>query len=111
MSLFAPEFSVFHLVAAAIVGFIVGRITAAAGDPVRAEAKKRRKQEDARSAQADLDRLPRHVRTEVEKLLADGRIIEAVRDVRAALGLGLKEAKDVVDLLRATIERRGAGLH
>jgi ribosomal protein L7/L12 len=40
--------------------------------------------------------------------VADGRIIEAVRDIRGQLGIGLKEAKDVADLIREQEASRGA---
>lgn len=33
--------------------------------------------------------------------LADGRVIDAIKQVREDTGLGLKEAKDLVDIYRA----------
>lgn len=111
MSLLTPEYTLLHLLAFAIVGFIAGRISARAGDPRRSADKKQQQRTAARTAQQNLDRLSPRVRAEVETLLADGRIIEAVRDVRAALSLGLKEAKDVVDLLRQLPPTGGARLH
>lgn len=40
------------------------------------------------------------VRAKVHVLVQQGRVIEAVKQVRAATGWGLKEAKDYVDRLR-----------
>jgi ribosomal protein L7/L12 len=106
-----PEYSLLHLIAAALVGFITGRIVAAANDPGRKADPKQQPRREAASAETNRDRLPPHVRSAIAKLLADGRIIEAVRDVRAALGIGLKEAKDVVDLMREDPPSGGARLH
>lgn len=44
-----------------------------------------------------LSRLSPETRANVARLMTEGRVIEAVRDVRGELGCGLKEAKDVVD--------------
>lgn len=43
--------------------------------------------------------LPPALRAEVSELLAGGRKIEAIRKIRAAANLGLKEAKEIVDHL------------
>jgi ribosomal protein L7/L12 len=41
--------------------------------------------------------LPPEIASEVRALIADRRKIEAIRRVRAATGLGLAEAKDLVE--------------
>jgi ribosomal protein L7/L12 len=46
------------------------------------------------------ERLPEDTRSTVDRLVREGRTIEAVRVVRASTGLGLYEAKQVVDLQR-----------
>ena len=40
------------------------------------------------------------IRAEVEHLLADGEVINAIKLVRETTGSGLKEAKDMVDEMR-----------
>lgn len=113
MGITTLDYSLLHLITAAIVGFIAGRIVGMnASRTPRAAAAARDERESLRTAEDSLNRLPGRVRTAVEALLAEGRIIEAVRDVRAATGLGLKEAKDVVDLMREQLPPTGgARLH
>ena len=47
--------------------------------------------------------LPAETRVEVERLLADGHVIDAIKLVREATGSGLKEAKDAVDEMRRSV--------
>ena len=47
--------------------------------------------------------LPTETRVEVERLLANGQVINAVKLVREATGSGLKDAKDVVDEMRRSV--------
>ncbi|MBV1696107.1 MAG: hypothetical protein KGP27_16730 [Hyphomicrobiales bacterium] len=51
-------------------------------------------------------RLAPETRTNVARLVKEGRMIEAVRDVRRELGCGLKEAKDVVDRISSGPSQR-----
>ncbi len=44
--------------------------------------------------------LSAETRTEVERLLANGQVINAIKLVREVTGLGLKDAKDMVDEMR-----------
>lgn len=53
----------------------------------------------------NLARLSEAVRARMEEHIADDRMIEAIRDCRLELGLGLKEAKDVAYLMRDRISR------
>ena len=46
--------------------------------------------------------LPPEVDAQVRALVADGQAISAIKLVREATGLGLKEAKDMVDGMRQT---------
>lgn len=46
------------------------------------------------------DALSANAQHEIEQLLANGRLIAAVKVARKELGLGLKDAKDLVDQLR-----------
>ncbi|WP_396627001.1 ribosomal protein L7/L12 [Luteitalea sp.] len=52
-----------------------------------------------------LGSLPPAVAASVERAVRDGQLIEAIKAVRDATGLGLKESKDVVDRLAAELRR------
>jgi ribosomal protein L7/L12 len=52
-----------------------------------------------------LGSLPPEVAASVERAVRDGQLIEAIKAVRDATGLGLKESKDVVDRLAAELRR------
>jgi ribosomal protein L7/L12 len=54
--------------------------------------------------------LPGDVRERIDLLLAQGKKIEAIKEVRAATGVGLKQAKDYVDGLEAGAIPRGLGV-
>lgn len=47
--------------------------------------------------------LSSEIRVEVERLLANGQVINAIKLVREATGSGLKEAKDAVDEMRRSV--------
>jgi len=47
--------------------------------------------------------LSSETRVEVERLLANGQVINAIKLVREATGSGLKEAKDMVDEMRRSV--------
>lgn len=47
--------------------------------------------------------LSSETRIEVERLLANGQVINAIKLVREATGSGLKDAKDAVDEMRRSI--------
>jgi len=47
--------------------------------------------------------LSSETRVEVEQLLANGQVINAIKLVREATGSGLKEAKDAVDEMRRSV--------
>ena len=108
MDLYTPGYSLFALLAATLGGFIAGRVTGAYSDPRRREERKRQAREAAYSARENLDRLAPSTRLQVEKLVILGQKIEAIRAIREALGIGLKEAKDVADLISETSAQRGA---
>lgn len=104
MSLIAPEYSLLALAAAFLVGFVLGRLT---GAIATSRPRERPSQVNAAgTTPADaVALLPHETRIEIETLVADGRKIEAIRVCRAALGLGLKEAKDTVELIESTTGR------
>ncbi len=47
--------------------------------------------------------LPSETRAEVERLLTNGQVINAIKLVREATGSGLKDAKDAVDEMRRSV--------
>ena len=99
MDLFSPTYSLMELIAVCVAGFVAGRVTAALADPRRREARKRRAREAAFAASENLERLTSSQRADIEELVAAGRKIEAVREIREALGVGLKESKDIADIM------------
>ncbi len=47
--------------------------------------------------------IPEELKNEIKQLIAEGSKIEAIKKVRASFGLGLKEAKEFVDILERDI--------
>lgn len=105
MSLLDPAHSLLTVVAAFIVGVLVGRITGIASDPRRAEERRRRERAAAISAADHAARLSPDARREIESLIAEDHIIEAIRVCRADLNLDLKDARDAIEHLRAKVSR------
>ncbi|MDQ8700139.1 ribosomal protein L7/L12 [Hyphomicrobium sp. LHD-15] len=98
MSAIEPGYSLLTLLLAFAIGIVIGRVTAGG-----------RRERHAQEASSDTIALPSaELRTEIETLLADDRKIEAIRVARAALGLGLKEAKDLVESLEPSNASGGA---
>jgi len=104
MSLLAPEYSLLALMAAFLAGVVAGRLTAVAIAP-RSGRARTRDVDRTLDAVDTLDRLPPETRSEIEALVADDRKIEAIRVCRAALGLGLTDAKHIIDLVEAQSPR------
>ncbi len=101
VDLYSPTYSLMELIAAGVAGFVAGRVTALLGDPRRREERQRRAREASFTARENLERLTSSQRADIEKLVAARRKIDAIREIRAALGIGLKEAKDVADIIGA----------
>ena len=95
MDLNSPQFSLLTLLAAAIAGFVLGRLSRA--DPRRAEERRRREQTERFAADQAFARLADDKRREIETLAKNGRKIDAIRLARMELGCGLKEAKELVE--------------
>lgn len=70
-----------------LIGFVFGRMRGGGGRPALAPE----------ALDAEIAKLPGDVRTRIDGLLRDGQIVVAIKDVRAASGLGLRDAKAVVD--------------
>ena len=79
--------------AVAVAAFILGRVSV--GSPSERARSTLMAEEEASRTYA---RLSSSARAEVDRLLADGRMIEAVKLIRAELNTGLYEAKQAVDL-------------
>ena len=101
-------YSILTALFALFVGYILGRVHASARDPRRVDEKKRAAAVAERTADENLRQLTPDVRAKVETLISNDHIIEAIRDIRLALNIGLKEAKDVADLLKKKLPTRGA---
>ena len=104
----AGPYSLFTVLLALFVGYVIGRVHGAARDPRRAGEKKRVALAAAHSTNDIVRRMPEDVRRNAEKLIAEGKLIEAIRDVRVALNIGLKEAKDAVEKIRDEGRSHGA---
>lgn len=82
------------MAAVAYIAFMAGRATANRGDKESRESRALRQQE---SAERTFSEMSESNREEVDRLLRDGKTIEAIKTVRASAGLGLRDAKLAVD--------------
>ncbi len=105
MDLSSPDYTLLHILAVLLTGIIIGRLTAGSRDPRRREARKQQHRAAEMSTRERAVQMSPQVRASTEALLANGQVIEAIRDVRLATGLGLKEAKDLVDLINNQTSR------
>lgn len=93
------------LALAALAGFALGRWTAR---PRETPAQRATREATATlTLEQQLRRLDDTIGSEVRGLIAQDRYLEAIKRVREGLGLGLKEAKDLVDHIRGSV-RTGA---
>lgn len=76
----------------AVAAFVAGRLSASRSP--EALAHKRLTEEEAAR---NFTRLSTATRGEVDRLLADGKTVEAIKLMRAELSAGLYEAKQIVD--------------
>ncbi len=86
--------------AVAYIAFMAGRATANKGDKESREARAFRIQENAESL---FSSLTGSTVEEVDRLIGNGKIINAVRVVRENTGAGLKDSKDAVDWRRRSM--------
>ncbi len=89
------------MAAVAYIAFMAGRATANRGDAESRETRALRQQESAERIFSEMDA---SIREEVDRLLNDGKIINAVKIVRENTGLGLRDAKLAVDWRRRMIK-------
>jgi len=89
------------MAAVAYIAFMAGRATANKGDTESRESRALRQQE---SAERIFSEMSVSNREEVDRLLRDGKTIEAIRSVRTSAGLGLRDAKLAVDWRRRMVK-------
>ena len=117
MDLYATQFSLLHLLMAVFVGIVIGGwlgrragggATATTAPRFSSSSSSTAGSSRAESATIDgesaaversIGKLSARARRDIDALIAEDRLIEAIRDVRKETGLGLKEAKDIVDRL------------
>ncbi len=98
MDNFEP-YQIFLLMAAvAYAAFLFGRASARGG-----EGREERRLREAHDAERTFSALDMSKQAEVDRLLTDGKVIAAVKEIRAASGLGLKEAKITADWRRTML--------
>lgn len=85
--------------AVAIGAYLFGRMSGGGSPEDRAERQMRRRQE----AEAAFANMPPAAQQEIDQLLTQGKTVEAVKRFRDETGSGLKEAKDAIDVRRATM--------
>ncbi|WP_428407009.1 ribosomal protein L7/L12 [Hyphococcus sp.] len=74
----------------AYVAFMIGRMTKSGESP---EAREMRRMEEATNAADAFSSLSPSIQSDVDRLLFDGKKIEAIKLIRENTGLGLKESK------------------
>lgn len=116
MELFGPNFAYGYLFVGAIIGFIVGRVTApktardvGAGRPPAPFVNGPARPASAASGTVEFEIGGRRIQVdpasmaEIRRFIAQERKIEAIKHLREATGLGLADAKELVE----AIERVG----
>lgn len=101
MTFGSTEFTLLEIACVLLAGYAIGRLHAVRSDPRLGEQRRQHELKAGLAAVERLGTLSPQVRGKIDAHLAAGRVIDAVRDVRTALGCGLKEAKDVVDAARS----------
>ena len=95
MESFEP-YQIFLLMAAvAYAGFLFGRASAGAR-----EGREERQLREAHDSERAFSSIDPSKQAEVDRLLTDGKMIAAIKGIREATGLGLKDAKTTADWRR-----------
>lgn len=89
------------LTVVAVAAYLLGRMSGAGAPEDRAERRLRERQE----AENAFSNMAPSAQQEIDQLIAEGRVIEAVKRFREETGLGLKESKDAIDYRRAAMGR------
>jgi ribosomal protein L7/L12 len=93
MESFEPYQLWLAMAAVAYVGFLLGRVTKGAS-PEERQRRRMAEELEIETAMAGLDASKLE---EVDRLMTDGKKIEAIKILRAATGLGLKLSKTAVE--------------
>lgn len=102
MQAFDPTGGWLVLAAAVCLAFMAGRASAGQRESPEERAM-RRLREGERAANAFAALSP-PVQSDIDRLLLDGKKIEAIKIIREQTGMGLKESKDLADLRQTQIK-------
>ncbi|MGE0408047.1 MAG: hypothetical protein AB7P23_02155 [Amphiplicatus sp.] len=100
MDVFSQHETWYWMAGVAIIAFFLGRMSAGGASPEAREARRMRERQSAEDAFANLAPTTQQ---ELDGLIAEGKIIDAIKKVREATGLSLKESKDAIDYRRSTL--------
>ncbi|HNB22364.1 MAG TPA: hypothetical protein PKZ32_08100 [Candidatus Melainabacteria bacterium] len=82
--------------------FVIGlMLKIASGQANKPKTIKKSHERSVREKLLDCEPLPPKFASEVQKIVASGKFIDAVKYVREKTGLDLKDSKEVIDLVRA----------
>lgn len=98
MENFEPYQIILLMAAVAYVAFLFGRASAGGG-----EGRDERRIREAHDAERNFSALDASKQEAVDRLLTDGKIIAAIKEIRATSGLGLKDAKITADWRRSML--------
>lgn len=89
------------IAAVAVVMFQIGRMSASGESPMDRDA---RRMQERLNAEEQFNALQPEVQEQIDALVQAGKVIEAVKVIREATGLGLRDAKLIVDARAAQLK-------
>lgn len=95
------------LIAVAVAAFLFGRASARGGGG-NGESDEARRMRIEQAAEQAFSSLTPMAQADVDQLLTNGKLIEAIKRIREETGLGLKDAKDTADYRKRAL--KGASL-
>ena len=95
---FEPYQIIMLMIAVAYLAFLIGRASAPSG-----EGREQRQLREAHDAERTVSALDTSKQAEVDRLLTNGKIVAAIKEIRAASGIGLKDAKITADWRRSML--------
>lgn len=84
----------------AVAAFWLGRQSRAGGG----ETAEERRMRESLAAQDTFSSIDPSKQAEIDRLLSDGKLIDAIRLIRQETGVGLKEAKTIADTRRRQLK-------
>ena len=89
----------FWLLLASVAGiaFLFGRATAGGGDNGFGQSRSERLQREHEAADMTFSSMSASKQAEVDRHLSNGKVIEAIKTIRAETGAGLRDAKLAAD--------------